>query len=69
VAILDWPSAIHDGGGKAVFVVPEEVTEEQLGAMAQIFTGQLGGMPSAPCCSPSISSTWYLRAAPPPSCG
>ncbi len=45
VAILDWPSAIHDGGGKAVFVVPEEVTEEQLGAMAQIFTGQLGGMP------------------------
>lgn len=45
VAILDWPSAIHDGGGKAVFVVPEEVTEEQLGALAQIFTGQLGGMP------------------------
>ncbi len=45
VAILDWPTAIHDGGGKAVFVVPEEVTEEQLGAMAQIFTGQLGGMP------------------------
>jgi hypothetical protein len=45
VAILDWPSAIHDGGGKAVFVVPEEVTEDQLGAMAQIFTGQLGGMP------------------------
>ena len=45
VAIFDWPSAIHDGGGKAVFVVPEEVTEEQLGAMAQIFTGQLGGMP------------------------
>ncbi len=45
VAILDWPSAIHDGGGKAVFVVPEEVTEEQLGVLAQIFTGQLGGMP------------------------
>lgn len=45
VAILDWPKAIHDGGGKAVFVVPPEVSEEQLGAMAQIFTGQLGGMP------------------------
>jgi hypothetical protein len=45
VAIIDWPQAIHNGGGKAVFVVPEQVTDEQLGAMAQIFTGQLGGMP------------------------
>ncbi len=45
VAIIDWPKAIHDGGGKAVFVVPPEVSDEQLGAMAQIFTGQLGGMP------------------------
>jgi len=45
VAILDWPRAIHDGGGKAVFVVPPEVSDEQLDAMAQIFTGQLGGMP------------------------
>ena len=45
MAILDWPKAIHDGGGRAVFVVPDEVTEEQLGCLAQIFTGQLGGMP------------------------
>jgi hypothetical protein len=45
VAIIAWPKAIHDGGGKAVFVVPPEVSEEQLGALAQIFTGQLGGMP------------------------
>jgi hypothetical protein len=45
VAILDWPKAIHDGGGKAIFVVPPEVSDEQLGAMAQIFTGQLGGLP------------------------
>ncbi|HYF24689.1 MAG TPA: DUF1326 domain-containing protein [Baekduia sp.] len=45
VAILNWPKAIHDGGGKAIFVVPPAVTDEQLGAMAQIFTGQLGGMP------------------------
>lgn len=44
-AILDWPRAIHDGGGKAVFVVPPAVTDEQLGSLAQIFTGQLGGMP------------------------
>lgn len=45
VAILDWPGAIHDGNGKAVFVVPPAVTDEQLGCMAQIFTGQLGGLP------------------------
>ncbi len=45
VAIIDWPKAIHDGNGKAVFVVPPAVSEEQLGALAQIFTGQLGGMP------------------------
>lgn len=47
VAILDWPGPIHDGNGKAVFVVPPAVSDEQLGAMAQIFTGQLGGMPWA----------------------
>jgi hypothetical protein len=45
VAILNWPKAIHDGDGKAIFVVPPEVTEEQLGCMAEIFTGQLGGLP------------------------
>ena len=45
MAIIDWPKAIHDGNGRAVFVVPPEVTEEQLGCLAQIFTGQLGGMP------------------------
>jgi hypothetical protein len=45
VAIIAWPRAIHDGNGKAVFVVPPAVTDEQLGSMAQIFTGQLGGLP------------------------
>ena len=45
IAILDWPRAIHDGGGKAIFVVPPAVSDEQLGCMAQIFTGQLGGLP------------------------
>ena len=45
LAIIDWPKAIHDGGGKAIFVVPPEVTEEQLGCLAQIYTGQLGGLP------------------------
>lgn len=45
VAIFDWPKAIHDGNGKAIFVVPPEVSDDQLGCLAQIFTGQLGGLP------------------------
>lgn len=45
VALIDWPKAIHDGGGKAVFVVPAECTDEQVGALAQIYTGALGGQP------------------------
>lgn len=45
IAAFDWPRAIHDGGGKAVFIVPPDTTEEQIGALAQIYTGQLGGMP------------------------
>jgi hypothetical protein len=45
LAIIDWPKAIHDGGGKVVFVVPPEVSDEQLDALAQIYTGQLGGLP------------------------
>jgi len=47
LSILDWPKAIHDGGGKAVMVAPPAITEAQLGALAQIYTGQLGGMPWA----------------------
>ena len=45
--IIDWPKAIHDGNGKAVFVVPPEVSDQQLDALAQIYTGKLGGMPWA----------------------
>jgi hypothetical protein len=44
-AILDWPKAIHDGNGRAVFVVDPATTEPQIQALAQICTGQLGGMP------------------------
>ena len=47
VAILDWPKAIHDGGGKAVFVVEPSTTDEQINCLAQIYTGQLGGNPWA----------------------
>lgn len=46
-ALLAWPGLIHDGGGKAVFVVEPDTTEEQVGSLAQIFTGQLGGNPWA----------------------
>jgi hypothetical protein len=45
IALIDWPGAIHDGNGKAVFVVPEAVSDEQLDCLAKIFTGQLGGLP------------------------
>jgi hypothetical protein len=44
-AIIDWPKAIHEGGGKAVFVVEPTTTDEQAAALGQIFTGQFGGMP------------------------
>jgi hypothetical protein len=43
--LFAWPKAIHEGGGKGVFVVPPAVSDAQVGALAQIFTGQLGGMP------------------------
>ncbi len=45
IALIDWPKAIHDGNGKAVFVVPPAVSDEQLDCMAKIFTGALGGLP------------------------
>ena len=44
-AIIDWPQAIHEGNGKAAFVVDPSTTDAQVDALAQIFTGQLGGMP------------------------
>jgi hypothetical protein len=44
-AIVSWPKAIHEGHGECAFVVEPATTEEQIGALAQIFTGKLGGMP------------------------
>jgi hypothetical protein len=44
-AIVEWPKAIHEGNGKAVFVVDLPTTDEQIDALAQICTGKLGGMP------------------------
>lgn len=44
-AIVHWPKAIHEGNGKCVFVVDPATTDTQVGALSQIFTGKLGGMP------------------------
>ena len=40
-----WPKAIHEGNGKAAFIVEPATTDKQIEALSQIFTGQLGGMP------------------------
>ena len=47
VALLDWPKAIHDGGGKVVFIVEPATTDAQIDALAKIYTGSLGGNPWA----------------------
>ena len=57
-AILDWPKAIHDGGGKAVFVVPPAVTDEQLDVLAQIFTGNSGACRGRSWAPPTRSPGW-----------
>ena len=44
-ALVAWPKAIHEGNGQAVFVVDPSTTDQQVDALAQIFTGKLGGMP------------------------
>lgn len=44
-AIVEWPKAIHQGNGKTVFVVDPATSDQQIDALAQIFTGKLGGLP------------------------
>jgi len=44
-AIVDWPKAIHEGNGRAVFVVDPATTDAQVAALSDICTGKLGGMP------------------------
>lgn len=44
-AIIDWPGAIHDGNGRAVFVVDPSTTDEQIDALSKIYTGAIGGLP------------------------
>ncbi len=44
-AVADWPKAIHEGNGKAAFIVDPSTSDTQVEALSQIFTGQLGGLP------------------------
>lgn len=44
-AIVAWPKAIHEGNGEGAFIVEPSATDPQIEAMAQIFTGKLGGLP------------------------
>ena len=44
-SIFAWPKAIHEGNGKAVFIVEPSTTDKQINALSQIFTGKLGGLP------------------------
>ena len=43
--IFAWPKAIHEGNGECVFVVEPTAKDNEIDALAQIFTGKLGGMP------------------------
>ena len=45
--IFDWPKAIHEGHGQAVFVAEPSTTKKQAEALGSIFTGKLGGNPWA----------------------
>ncbi|AOW93093.1 hypothetical protein BFN03_11745 [Rhodococcus sp. WMMA185] len=45
VVVLDYPRAIHEGGGKTVLIVDPDATEEQVDTLHQIITGALGGDP------------------------
>lgn len=44
-ALVKWPKAIHEGNGKCVFIADPATTDKQIEALAQIFSGQLGGLP------------------------
>lgn len=44
-AVFEWPKAIHEGNGKCAFIVDPATTDAQIEALAQIFSGSLGGLP------------------------
>ena len=45
VLVVKWPKAIHEGDGAAAVYIDESASEEQVGGIATILTGQAGGMP------------------------
>jgi hypothetical protein len=44
-ALVKWPKAIHEGNGTCVFIADPATTDQQIQALAQVFSGQLGGLP------------------------
>lgn len=51
--IVDWPGAIHEGGGRAVLCFRPTTSDEQLEGFTGILAGRHGGMPW------SIASTTF----------
>ena len=45
VLAVKWPKAIHEGDGAAAIYIDDSASEEQVGGIAAILTGQAGGMP------------------------
>jgi hypothetical protein len=45
VFIVDWPAAIHQGGGRAVLCFDPDVPEVQVERVTEIMSGRAGGMP------------------------
>ena len=45
VLAVKWPKAIHEGNGAAAVFIDESASEDQVGGIATILTGQAGGMP------------------------
>ncbi|MFN2635848.1 MAG: DUF1326 domain-containing protein [Gemmatimonadaceae bacterium] len=45
VVAAKYPNAIHEGNGHVALFIDEKATDEQVGAIATICTGQQGGMP------------------------
>ena len=45
VLAVKWLKAIHEGKGAAAVFIDESASEEQVGGIATILTGQAGGMP------------------------
>lgn len=45
VVAAKYPKAIHEGHGHVLLYMDEKATDEQVNALATIFSGQMGGMP------------------------